>query len=91
LSQLAALTPAMRGFVALYHKRFARRFPGKTPPLPFASALRRLHSVQSRYAGAELARLLDVFFACSLAHIKAQNYSLEAFVHNVDVLEETEL
>ena len=65
LSQLAALTPAMRGFVALYHKRFARRFPGKTPPLPFASALRRLYSVQSRYGEAELARLLDVFFACS--------------------------
>ena len=90
LSQLAALTPAMRGFVALYHKKYARRFPGKTPPLPFASALRRLYSVQSRYAESELARLLDVFFSCSLAHIKSQNYSLEAFVHNVDVLEEEE-
>ena len=88
LSQLAALTPDMRGFVALYHKRYARRFSGKTPRLPFASALRRLRSVQIGYAESELARLLGVFFSCSLAHIKAQGHSLEAFVHNVDVLEE---
>ena len=70
-------------------KSYKRRFPGSAPPAVFRSALLRLHNLQRDHCETDLLHRLELFFRCDFAHIKAQRYSLEAFVHNADLLPES--
>ena len=89
IRDMAALPPAMEGFIKIYCQAYARHFPNATPPAVFNSALARLHNLQQRHTETEMTKLLDLFFSCELAHIARQQYSLEAFVHNINILKET--
>ncbi len=90
-ANLHQLPIRMQQFIAFYIQRYARHFPNSAVPVIFSSALKRLNGVLANYSKSELEELLDRFFICELPNVKQQWYSLEAFVHNVDVLEETEL
>ena len=85
IRNLPPLSPAIQSFISDYRQRYIRHFSHE-PPAVFYSALVRLHNVQREYSTLEMNQLLEIFFSCELAHIKAQRYSLEAFVHNVDVI-----
>lgn len=91
IRDLPSLPQAMQNFIDVYCQKYARCFPGTTPPAVFTSALLRLRNLQGTYSEEELAQLLDLFFSCGLAHIERQHYSLEAFVHNVNILQDTKL
>ena len=80
------LPSSMWQFIDLYSQRYARHFPSATMPVIFASALKRLSGVLEKYSQSELAELLDLFFLSDLPNVKRQWYSLEAFVHNIDIL-----
>ena len=85
IRSLPSLAPAMHRFIIDYRQGYVRYFSHE-PPAVFYSALIRLHNLQREYSTLEMNRLLEIFFVCDLAHIKAQRHSLEAFVHNVDIL-----
>ena len=86
LRDLPPLSPATQSFITTYQQRYIRHFSHE-PPAVFHSALLRLHNLQSEYSAAEMNRFLEAFFLCDLPHVKAQRYSLEAFVHNVNLLQ----
>lgn len=88
LSDTKALPDSIQAFTRLYLERYSKRFPDAAPPVAFTSALCRLEAVLHQYPRRELANLLDLFFRCNLAHIERQHYSLESFVHNINVLQE---
>lgn len=86
LSNLQSLPLPMQEFTAIYSQRYQSCFSHTAPPTVFASSLVRLHKLQQKYSEEELVHLLDVFFSCGSAHIKHQRHSLDAFVHNVNIL-----
>ncbi len=86
IEDLPPLSPATQSFITTYQQRYIRHFSHE-PPAVFHSALMRLHNLQNEYSPAEMNRFLEAFFICGLPHIKAQRYSLEAFVHNVNLLQ----
>ena len=81
---------SMQRFIELYSLRYARYFSNSDVPIIFSSALKRLASVLAKHSQSELAKLLDRFFICELPNVKRQWYSLEAFVHNIEILKPTE-
>ena len=81
---------AMQRFVELYSQRYARHFPNSNVPVIFSSALKRLNGVLAKHSKHELEELLDRFFICELPNVKRQRYSLESFVHNIEILKEVE-
>ncbi len=81
---------AMQQFIALYCQHYARHFPHSAVPVIFTSALKRLDGVLTKHPKSELAEMLGRFFTCELPNVRRQWYSLEAFVHNVDILQQTE-
>lgn len=87
ITSLPPLSPAMQSFITTYRQGYVRHFSHE-PPAVFHSALLRLHNLQNEYSPTEMNCLLETFFACELAHIKAQRHSLEAFAHNTDILQE---
>lgn len=91
LKNSESLPRSMQNFTDVYVEKYAQRFPRSAPPAVFTSALSRLETILHQQSESELATLLDVFFACGLAHIERQQYSLEAFVHNINVLQESGL
>lgn len=90
IRDLPLLPSSMQNIIDIYRQQYASRFSNLKPPAIFASALARLHHLQQEHSDAELTQLLKLFFACDLAHIKRQRHSLEAFVHNFNILQEVE-
>jgi len=89
INNLPPLPPAMQNLIDAYGYMYDRRFLGSAPPAVFSSALTRLYNLQNDHSETELLHRLELFFRCDFAHIKAQRYSLESFVHNADLLGES--
>ena len=81
---------SMQRFIEFYSLQYARYFSNSNVPTTFSSALKRLNGVLAKHSQTELADLLDRFFICELPNVKRQWYSLEAFVHNIEILKPTE-
>lgn len=84
------LSHSMQKFIALYSQRYIQHFPNSAVPVIFTSAVKRLNGVLAKYSQTELEELLDRFFICELPNVKRQWYSLESFVHNIEILKRTE-